>query len=103
MVRQFDVYPNPSDTSATFAPFIVALQSHHLNPIDTVVVAPMVRDAQTALAPLDAPLEFNGELLVIAIAEIGVVGRNLLRRKVGDASAHEDAIRRALERLFTGF
>jgi len=102
-VRPFDVFPNPSTASAPFAPFIVVLRSHHLNPIDTVVVAPMIRDAQTALAPLDLTLDFMGETLALAIGEIGVVNRPVLRQKVGDAVGHEDAIRRALERLFTGF
>ena len=102
-MRQFEVYPNPSNASATFAPFIVVLQSHHLNPLETVVVAPMVRDAQTPLAPLDVPVTFNGEALAIAVAEIGAVNRSAVGRKLGDVSAEEDAIRRALERLFTGF
>lgn len=102
-MRQFDVYPNPSSAARAFAPFVVVLQSHHLRGVDTVVVAPLVNDAQPELTALDVPVEFNGVELAAAIAEIGSVERSALRRRAGDLAAYEDAIRRALDRLFTGF
>ena len=45
----------------------------------------------------------DGDPLVIVLTELaGVQGRSLTRR-VGSLLAHEDDIRRALDRLFTGF
>lgn len=102
-MRQFEVYPNPSTAARAFAPYVVVLQSHLLSGIDTVVVAPLVNDAELELAPLDVLVEFNGERLAVAVAELGSVERSTLRRRSGDLIAHEDDIRRALERLFTGF
>lgn len=102
-MRQFDIYANPSAASAEFAPFVAILQSHHLREIRTVVVAPLVTDAQPALTPLDVPVEVDGTTLTVAIAEMGVVERGALRRRKGDLLAYEYEIRRALDRLFTGF
>jgi toxin CcdB len=102
-LRQFDVYPNPSTAARAFAPYVVVLQSHHIGGIDTVVVAPLVNDAQPNLAPLDVPVSFNGEELTIAVAELGGAERSQLRRRAGDLLLYEDAVRRALDRLFTGF
>ena len=102
-MRQFEVYPNPSKASAAFAPYILVLQSHHLNVLDTIVVAPVVMDASKPIAPLDVPVQIGDQHLVVAIGELGVVSRSSVRRRITDLSAHEDAIRRALDRLFTGF
>jgi hypothetical protein len=33
-VKQFQVFPNPTDASRLFAPFVVVLQSHYLS-LDT--------------------------------------------------------------------
>jgi len=41
--------------------------------------------------------------MVLAIAELGGIWRAGLRSRVADLSAYEDVIRRALEKLFTGF
>ncbi|WP_374571769.1 CcdB family protein [Phenylobacterium sp.] len=49
-MRQFDVYANPSKVSVRFAPYLVVLQSHHLQGLDSVIVAPILRDAERALA-----------------------------------------------------
>jgi toxin CcdB len=81
----------------------VVLQSHHLEALDTVIVAPVVRDASRADSALDIPVEIDGERLVITMAELFSMERDLLGRATGSVSAHEDEIRRALERVFTGF
>ena len=102
-MRQFEVYPNPSKASAAFAPFVMILQSHHLSVIDTVVVAPLIADASKPLAPVDVPVQVGGQSLVLAVGELGVVSRSDMRRPLANLGAHEDEIRRALDRLFTGF
>ncbi|WP_374571767.1 hypothetical protein [Phenylobacterium sp.] len=43
------------------------------------------------------------ETLTVAVAELFAIDRALLSRLVGDLREHEDAIRRALDRLLTGF
>jgi toxin CcdB len=99
-MRQFQVFTNPSPASRPFAPFVVVLQSHYL-PLETVIVAPIVVDA-TSLG-LDIPVTVQGRDLHIAMSELSNIPKAPLRRVVADLAAHEDDIRRALDRLFTGF
>jgi toxin CcdB len=102
-LRQFDLVANPSIRSRAHAPYFVILQSHHLEALETVIVAPVVRDAQRSDAALDVAIEVDGERLVITMAELFSMERELLARAIGSVAVHEDQIRRALERVFTGF
>jgi toxin CcdB len=99
-VKQFDVLRNPSETSRGFAPFIVSLQSHHLV-LDTVLVAPLVNDKRVTSIEIGVTVE--GQSLVLALTEMGSIRVALLSDAIGDLAAYEDDIRRALDRLFTGF
>ena len=102
-MRQFDVVDNPSEHSRGHAPYFVVLQSHYLTTLDSVVVAPVVRDATRAVSTLDLPLEVDGEALVLSVGELFSIERALLKAAHGSVAEHEDAIRRALDRVFTGF
>ena len=102
-MRQFDVYENPSPEARRFAPYLVVLSSHLLLDFEDAVVAPLVNDSQRTVPGLELDIEMNGEPLVLVISEMaGVEGRTLGRR-VGSLGDHEDDIRRAIDRLFTGF
>lgn len=101
-MRQFDVFRNASAGQA-FAPYLVVLQSHHLDLLETVIVAPLIRDATMALSLVDLSVDFADEKLVLALSELSSVERRLLRDRKGDVLHLQDEIRRALERLFTGF
>ena len=98
-MRQFDVVTNPSRESRDFAPFVMVLQSHHAA-LDSTIVAPIVTDAEGAF---DLPVEIGGQVLHIAMADLGNVPTRTLGRARANLSEHEDDIRRALDRLFTGF
>ncbi len=102
-MRQFDVLPNPNAASRKYAPFVAVLQSHHLDPIDTVVLAPLVNDAERPISSLEIPVMIGGEPLVLVIAELAGVRREGLGKPVGSLRAWEDEIRRAFDRLLTGF
>lgn len=102
-MRQFDVYENPSLRSRPYAPYLVVLQSHYLDLLQTIIVAPVIRDAEQQLGELDLPIEISGEALTIAMTEMASIDRQQLRQLVLNASDHEDLIRRAIDRIFTGF
>ena len=102
-MRQFDVLENPNEASRRYAPYVVVLQSHHLAPLDTVFVAPVVRDAQRILSLLDVAVVFRDEKLAVAIAEAAGVRRSQFGLSVGSLQSHEDDFRRAFERLLSGF
>jgi toxin CcdB len=99
-LRQFDAVPNPSKSSAQIAPYLVVLQSHLLDGLDSVIVAPAVRDAARLLTVFEIAVEIAGDL---AIPELFAIERATLPRPTASLAAHEDEIRRALDRLFTGF
>ena len=102
-MRQFDVLENPNGASRGYAPYVVVLQSHHLDALDTVILAPLVIDSKQAISSIDLPLEFRDEPCVLVIAELAGIARRALGRPIGSVEAYEYDIRRALERVFTGF
>jgi hypothetical protein len=55
------------------------------------------------VSSVDIPLEFEGERLVLVVAELAGVARRVAGRTIGSVEAHEYEIRRAFERLLTGF
>ena len=100
-MRQFDVYENPVPEARGFAPYLVVLSSHLLLDFDDAVVAPLVNDAQHTVSALE--LEVEGEALVVVISDLSAIEGRELRRYVGTMKDREFDIRRALDRLFTGF
>jgi hypothetical protein len=102
-VRQFDVVENPDPETRRYSPFLVVLQSHHLDPIETIFLAPLVSDAARPVSPVDIPVEFGGRRLVIAIGEAAGVPKSAFGQVRGSVEEQEDAIRRAIERLLGGF
>lgn len=103
-MRQFDLHQNPSDRSRIFAPYVVVLQSHHLVAAPTVVVAPLFRnDGPVAYTETSVVVEFEEVEYAIIVTELIGIDSRLLQRPIGNLAAHEDAIRRALDRIFTGF
>lgn len=102
-MRQFDVIENPNEASRGYAPYVVILQSHHLAPLDTVFVAPLVRDRQLEVSALDVRVELSGEPFILALTEAASIRRWGAPRTRGAVGQYEDAIRRAFERLMTGF
>jgi toxin CcdB len=102
-VRQFDVFENPSSEARRFAPFLVVLSSHLVLGFDDAIVAPLVNDSQATVGTLEIDVDFADARLVLVVSElVGMAGRNL-RHRVGSLASYEDDIRRALDRLFTGF
>ena len=99
-MRQFDVFRNPSPVSRPFAPYVAMIQSHFIEQ-EVVVVAPLATDKATTGIDIDVDYADGG--FVLALSEIGSVPRTLLGRTLGSLASHEDHIRRALDRLFSGF
>lgn len=102
-MRQFDVLVNPARGEHAWAPYMVVLQSHHLEPLETTVVAPLIDDVARPATGVDVPVAFDGRNLVLAVGELRGSALAGGRRPVGSLADREDDIRRALDRLFTGF
>ncbi len=103
-MRQFDVYPNPSARSSDYAPLVVVLQSHLLAAMPTVLVAPLlIEDGRSAYTLISVKVEVNRKRYIVQISEPAAIDPAPLKRPTASLAAYEDDIRRALERLFTGF
>lgn len=87
------------------ASYVVVLQSHYLAAMPTAVVAPMLRAEpdRPAYTEVAVRLEFLGDAYIVSIAELAAINARELGAPVGDLRDFEDPIRRALERLFSGF
>lgn len=103
-MRQFDVYEAPTDALRRIAPYVVVVQSHYIDELPTVLIAPLLRPSERPVyRGVSLPIVLAQGAFLLSLAELATVNRTLLRRRVGDLRDHEDAIRRALDRVFTGF
>ena len=103
-MRQFDVFPNPSPRSRAAAPFIALMQSHFVDEMPSALIAPLIRERQSGdFTRVSVSVKLNDEALHLSLAEMAPIARSDLKRSVGDLKPYEDDIRRALDRLFTGF
>ncbi len=101
---QFDVLRNPGSKTASWAPYLIVLQTDLLSELGTVVVAPLVREAEfgrpaTTLHPV---FEVDGQRVVLSVAELAGVSRRLLGERIGTLVARRDEIIAAVDLLFTG-
>lgn len=102
-MRQFDVYPNPSPRSRARIPLVVVVQSHLLAS-HTTLVAPMIpHDDRSAFTETSIAARVGAAAYIVLLGELATVETRQLQRPVGDLRDHEDALGRALDRLFTGF
>ena len=85
------------------APFVVVLSSHLLGDLIEAVVAPVRRGASAGVPGLEVPVVIDGETLLVSVSGIAGIRATALRNRKGSLLAYEDEIRRALDRLFTGF
>jgi toxin CcdB len=103
-LRQFDVYQNPSTRSRDVAPYVVVLQSHFLAATPTVIVAPLlIDDDRSAYSEASVKIVFRGDRHVLSIPELAGIEPSRLKRRLGAVNEYDYEIRRALDRLFTGF
>jgi toxin CcdB len=72
--------------------------------VPTVVIAPLlVDDGRSAYSMASVRVEFRSAAYVLSVPELAGVDRAVLGRSLGDLLSYEDDIRRALDRIFTGF
>lgn len=104
MIRQFDLLANPSPRSRLIAPFVMVVQSHLYDEGPTLLVAPLVQMPTAAvMSRVSLPVVHNNVGYIPMLSEMGAIDCKSAGAVRGSLLAHEDDIRRALDRLFTGF
>lgn len=63
----------------------------------------IVQDGRSAFTHTSVEVTFADIAHIVLIGELTSVHSRVLLRSLGDLQAYEDDIRRALDRLFTGF
>jgi hypothetical protein len=91
VIRQFDLFPNPSIRSREEAPYVVVLQSQYAGDLPTAVIAPVYRaEVAERLTKLSVDVCWDGQDLVILIPELVAANAVLLRARSGDLLSYED-------------
>ena len=103
-MHQFDVLTNIDAHSAQWAPYLTVLQHDLFGDLDTVVVAPLVRESECPypLRGLNPMVEVSGQRFVVSTQELAGVSRRSLGTVVGSLEAASDIMIEALDFLFTG-
>lgn len=102
-MKQFDVYPNPSPRSRGRLPWVMVVQSH-LFEAHTMLVAPLLpQDGRSTFTEISVSVRLDDVEHIVLLGELAAVETRLLQRPVANLVSYEDAIRRALDRIFTGF
>ena len=100
---QYDVCRNPNPSSRKRAPYLLILQSDLLDPIPTVVVAPLVRLGEfEPIRRLNPAIDITDESFVLSTTELAGIPRTAIGPVVSNLAGERDAIIAALDLLFTG-
>jgi toxin CcdB len=100
-LRQFDVYANPSARSREMSAFVVVLQSHLLEAMPTVVIAPMLSfNGAPGYSRTSAMV--RARTYLVSAAELAAIEKRRLTRSLGSPAEFEDEIRRALNLVCVG-
>lgn len=102
-MAQFDVHPNPAGSMADAAPYVVDMQSDHLEALPTRIVAPLavLEDFRPA-RNLNPIVEVKGEKFAVMVNLMATVPRNVLTPAVASLAASRSELIDALDFLFTG-
>ena len=102
-MRQFDLYENPATPMRGAVPFVLVLSSHLLGDLTEVIVAPVLAGRSAPLNAFEIQIQHDDTTLLVSITGMTAIRQRDLRRRISSVQAYEDDIRRAVDRLFTGF
>ncbi|MBI3675575.1 MAG: CcdB family protein [Proteobacteria bacterium] len=103
MIRQFDVFPNPSKRGRAERPFVVVIQSSFVAGVSSQLCAPLVVEGE--LHPdrrLNPAFRIGDQILYLHPVEITPIPARLLRTVAANLGSERDRIIAALDLVFTG-
>ena len=105
-MAQFTVYRNKNPRTKSSFPFVVDVQSHLLEELQTRVVIPLTKLTKLAKTPvshLTPTLTFDGQAFVLMTPQVAGIARKDLGIAAGSLAEERYAILAAVDFLLTGF
>ena len=84
-------------------PYVVVLSSHFLDDVTETIVAPLFVHRKTTMSGVEVRVLVAEMNLLLVLTGLAAVRTGSLKHRIGSLVSYEDDIRRALDRLFTGF
>ena len=103
-MAQFDIHRNPNPAARRHAPFIVNLQSDHLEHLATRLCAPAKsrKTSSTPIAGLMPEIEIDGERYVVFMQETAAVPAAVLGLTIASVALNRFQLIAAIDLLFSG-
>lgn len=104
-MAQFDVYANPGNTSKTYYPYLVDIQSDLLTDLATRIVIPLGKSSAFGNQPmrsLTPEISFDDQQLLLMTPQMSSVPEKHLKNPVGSLSHFRDQIVAAVDLAVTG-
>lgn len=105
-MARFDLYHNPGTHQPT-TPYLLDVQSNHLEALTTRIVIPLRRVDRFPRVPLPTDLipvfEIEGVACLLDTPQLGAILKSELRHPVASLAADQRAIMTALDRLFGAY
>jgi hypothetical protein len=103
VTRQYDICENPDRATRGRYPFFIVLQSDLLQPLETIVVAPLAKEsARVAIEKLHPVVTMSGVRHRVLMATLAAVPRSRLGKTIANARSQHAEFLAAIDLLFTG-
>jgi toxin CcdB len=104
MIRQFDVFPNPSKSGREQRPFVLTIQHVFFDDLPTRVVVPLVVSGaiKGMLPRLNPAFRILGETVHLSPTEPFALRLRFLRNAVANLDSEHDRIAAALDMVIAG-
>jgi toxin CcdB len=103
--KQFTLYKNKNPRTRMLYPYLLDLQAPLLEPLQTRVVAPLVKASalqKKGIDRLTPAVTFDGEKYLLLIPQLSGIAKADLGARAGDLSRYREEIVGALDFAFLG-
>jgi toxin CcdB len=103
-MRQFDVYANPNVPQRAAFPYLVVLQSEHLDDYSTRLVMPLATQPPSGSLPnrLSQRVEIDGDMYTPAAHLCAALPISVLKNAKASLHLQQDILRDALDVVLSG-
>ncbi len=104
-MAQFDVYPNPSNKTKKFLPYLLDIQKAYLSDLSTRIVIPLGLTSafkNRAMDMLTPEVSYEGDKLLILTPQMSSVASSILKKPLGSLSHFREEIINSLDFAVSG-